>query len=118
MTGVDHLTSCTLNVSHGGPQVIRGGDGKWAYCGVGALDGKQAHISSVVEELSHCYATQICRKSTLLIDDDPQNISAALENGVNAILYCPSDASCVHRCILEMVSCHRISFNSEIGGGS
>jgi hypothetical protein len=98
--------------------VIRGGDGKWAYCGVGALDGKQAHISSVVEELSHCYATQICRKSTLLIDDDPQNISAALENGVNAILYCPSDASCVHRCILEMVSCHRISFNSEIGGGS
>ena len=72
------------------------------------LDMFQAHISSVVEELSHCYATQICRKNTLLIDDDPQNVNTALENGVNAILYCPADASCVHRSILEMISCSRI----------
>mmetsp|Transcript_2562 Transcript_2562/g.7507 ORF Transcript_2562/g.7507 Transcript_2562/m.7507 type:complete len:99 (+) Transcript_2562:546-842(+) len=88
--------------------IIRGSDGNWTYCGIGAISGKQAHISSVVEELSHCYATQICRKNTLLIDDDPQNVNTALENGVNAILYCPTDASCVHRSILEMISCSRI----------
>lgn len=85
--------------------IIRGSDGKWAYRGLGVRAGKQAHVSSVVEELTHCYATQIFRKNTLLIDDDPQNVSQALESGVNAILYCPADASCVHRGILEMMSC-------------
>lgn len=95
----------TMFPTEGHKIIIRGSDGKWAYCGLGAISGKQAHISSVVEELSHCYATQICRKNTLLIDDDPQNVNTALANGVSAVLYCPTDASCVHRSLLEMISC-------------
>lgn len=82
--------------------LIRGSDGNWNYCGIGALNGKQAHMSSVAEELSHCYAAQISKKNTLLIDDDPRNVSIALQNGVSAILCCPSDPTSVYRSILAM----------------
>lgn len=96
----------SLFPANGHKIIIRGRDGNWSYSGVGALSGKQPHMASVVEELSHCYAAQICRKSTLLIDDDPQNVGIALNNGVNAILCCPSDPSSVHRSILAMIAFH------------
>ena len=77
--------------------IIRGNDGNWFYGGQGSSRGKQPHIASAVEELSHAHAAQISRRSTLLIDDDAQNINDALVNGVNAILYAPHDASCLQR---------------------
>ena len=77
--------------------IIRGNDGNWFYGGQGSSRGKQPHIASAVEELSHAHAAQISRRSTLLIDDDAQNINDALVNGVNAILYAPHDPSCLQR---------------------
>jgi len=82
--------------------IIRGGDENWSYYGAGALGGKQPHMSSVVEEVSHCYATRICRGSTLLIDDDLNNVTIALEGGVNAVWCCPSDPSSVSRSIIAL----------------
>lgn len=84
--------------------VIRGGDGNWKYSGDGARSGKQPHMSSAVEELSHCYAAHICRKSTLLIDDDPENVRIALQNGVCAVLCCTSDPNSMRRSILAMAT--------------
>lgn len=81
---------------------IRGNDGNWHYAGIGSWKGKQSHIASAVEELSHCHLAQIHRRSTLLIDDDAQNISDALNSGINAILYSPSDPSCIERGILAI----------------
>jgi len=84
---------------------IRGGDGSWRYRGVASLRGKQPHIASAVEELSHCYLAQIDRRSTLLIDDDARNISDALNSGVNAILYSPTDPCCIERGISALLNC-------------
>jgi hypothetical protein len=65
---------------------IRGGDRSWKYTGGGSLQGKQPHMASAVEELeSNIMGLQITRNTTLLIDDDPQNIRIALTNGVRAV---------------------------------
>lgn len=69
--------------------VIRGADGSWHYGGGGCTAGKQAHIASAVEELnmiskkigSQSPYASVTRASTLLIDDDPANVAAALTNG-------------------------------------
>ena len=74
-----------------GPEVsqripIRGGDRSWTYTGGGSTQGKQPHMASAVEELeSHHAGLHITRNTTLLIDDDEQNIRVALTNGVRAI---------------------------------
>jgi len=82
--------------------IIRGNSGDWFYAGQGSLRGKQSHIASAVEELSHAHAAQISRGSTLLIDDDAQNINDALANGVSALLFVPADPSCVARGIAAL----------------
>jgi hypothetical protein len=65
---------------------IRGGDRSWKYTGGGSTQGKQPHMASAVEELeSHNAGLQITRNTTLLIDDDQQNIRIALTNGVRAV---------------------------------
>jgi|ERR1719181_406622 hypothetical protein len=82
---------------------IRGSDGNWFYAGQGSLEGKQPHLASAVEELTHCHSAQINRRTSLLIDDDAKNVSRALDNGVNAILFCPADSLCLRRGILALV---------------
>ncbi|EGB03713.1 hypothetical protein AURANDRAFT_72666 [Aureococcus anophagefferens] len=90
---------------------IRGSDGNWFYAGQGSLEGKQVRMvlespqfdSSAVEELTHCHSAQINRRTSLLIDDDAKNVSRALDNGVNAILFCPADSLCLRRGILALV---------------
>merc|ERR1711924_221385 len=42
--------------------IIRGNDGNWFYRGQGSSRGKQPHIASAVEELSHAHAAQISRR--------------------------------------------------------
>jgi hypothetical protein len=65
--------------------VIRGNDSTWQYLGTGLRAGKQAHIASAVEELTarsqrRGGGAAITRASTLLIDDDIDNVRAALEH--------------------------------------
>jgi hypothetical protein len=64
---------------------IRGGDKSWTYNGGGAKAGKQAHMASAVEELEHSGDVQITRATTVLIDDDANNVRHALSNGVRGI---------------------------------
>ncbi len=54
---------------------VRGEDGSWTYLGDGSHKGKQGHMASAVEELQSRFpCTDITRASTVLIDDDRQNI--------------------------------------------
>ena len=71
---------------------IRGNDSSWEYSGGGSREGKQGHISSACEEVTQnlqqmaaasvnpaaCGETR--RSTTLLIDDDGDNVAHALEN--------------------------------------
>ena len=59
---------------------------------MGSREGKQSHIASAVEELSAAHThLRITRKSTILLDDDVTNITAAHSNGVRAVLYQPEN---------------------------
>ncbi|KAJ1444453.1 hypothetical protein M885DRAFT_552902 [Pelagophyceae sp. CCMP2097] len=80
--------------------VIRGGDNTWQYEGMGPRDGKQSHMASAVEELTHRTSAQISRSSTLLIDDDSLNVDVALRHGVNAVMCSPEDPETIHRGIM------------------
>jgi hypothetical protein len=54
---------------------VRGEDGSWTYLGDGSHKGKQGHMASAVEELQSRFpSADITRASTVLIDDDRQNI--------------------------------------------
>ncbi|CAM9929681.1 unnamed protein product [Ascophyllum nodosum] len=64
---------------------IRGDDFSWDYEGRGATEGKQSHMASAVEELTQTHAASITRASTLLIDDDVNNVQIALSQGVKSI---------------------------------
>ena len=68
---------------------IRGSDGTWIYNGSGSRNGKQAHMSSAVEELRRRFNADITKATTLLIDDDTNNIRIALEEGLFAVLLDP-----------------------------
>eukprot|EP00605_Chrysophyceae_sp_TOSAG23-4_P002210 GSChrysophyteH1.ASY1.ANO1.2448.1 assembled CDS len=57
---------------------VRGRDLSWAYKGEGSKEAKQMHMASAAEELNW---------TTLLIDDDMNNIFIALKNRVRAV-YC------------------------------
>ena len=74
--------------------VVRGSDGTWQYEGRGCVGGKQAHIASAYEELnmkrsSGCAqaGALVTRRSTLLIDDEIENVEAALRADTNAVLF-------------------------------
>jgi hypothetical protein len=54
------------------------------------LDGKQKNMASAAEELSTLNPSrEITRGSTLLIDDDVNNIKIALQHGVRAVYFNP-----------------------------
>lgn len=73
--------------------VIRGNDNSWQYVGLGSTAGKQAHMASAAHELAAKHGVDITRKSTLLIDDDVNNIRAALKNKTPAVLFRPDDVT-------------------------
>ena len=64
---------------------IRGNDGTWRYDGTGSQDGKQAHMASAAEELRRRFDADITRDTTLLIDDDSNNIEIAQKVGMLAV---------------------------------
>jgi hypothetical protein len=70
---------------------IRADDNSWGYQGGGSIDGKQSHMASAAEELGEATGKLITRNSTLLIDDDANNIQVALQNKVRAIRFIPDD---------------------------
>eukprot|EP00816_Leptocylindrus_hargravesii_P013177 CAMPEP_0196808782 /NCGR_PEP_ID=MMETSP1362-20130617/8778_1 /TAXON_ID=163516 /ORGANISM="Leptocylindrus danicus, Strain CCMP1856" /LENGTH=185 /DNA_ID=CAMNT_0042183247 /DNA_START=881 /DNA_END=1438 /DNA_ORIENTATION=- len=70
---------------------IRGHDRSWAV--EGCLHGKQPHMASAIEEIySNVPDVEITRNSTLLVDDDDNNIDVALNEGVRAIWLDPNHA--------------------------
>ncbi len=71
--------------------IIRGNDDSWLYEGAGDLRGKQRHLASAAEEIVKSQHINITRKSTLLLDDDTQNVKIALLNRVPAIKLCPEN---------------------------
>jgi len=53
-------------------------------------DGKQKFLSSAAEQFERLQpGLVITRASTLLIDDDPNNIQIALDRGVRALWFMP-----------------------------
>ena len=72
---------------------VRGMDESWEYLGGGSRKGKQTHIASIAEELCAEHGVSITRSSTVLVDDDLDNIAAALEAHVRAVPYWPSEES-------------------------
>ncbi len=51
------------------------------------VDGKQKFMASSAQELMDRHSTNITRASTLLIDDDVNNISIALNEQTQALLF-------------------------------
>ncbi len=83
---------------------IRGGDRSWDYRGSGSLHGKQPHMASAVEELeSRNPGLQVSRNTTLLIDDDQQNIRHALKNSTRAIWFNPDKPHMLLQNIMKLV---------------
>ncbi len=85
---------------------VRGRDLSWDYQGKGCKDGKQHYMASAAEELNNMYNenivpneaygtrlgtgfTKITRATTMLIDDDMNNICIALKNKVRAVFCDP-----------------------------
>mmetsp|Transcript_6877 Transcript_6877/g.8862 ORF Transcript_6877/g.8862 Transcript_6877/m.8862 type:complete len:136 (-) Transcript_6877:200-607(-) len=100
---------------------VRGCDKKWDYAGV--CEGKQGHIASAFEELVYrkdndtdhpkCKTSwPITRASTLLIDDDPNNIQAAMKYDTPAILFNPKAAE--SEFIKEILNLPNISTVSSV----
>jgi|LauGreSBDMM110SN_4_FD.fasta_scaffold77502_1 hypothetical protein len=83
--------------------LIRGEDKSWEYIGGGSTEGKQAHMASAAEELSSKSRIKITRGSTLLIDDDCNNIRAAFNNKVRAIRFDPADISSTISCLISLI---------------
>jgi hypothetical protein len=80
---------------------IRGEDKSWEYLGGGSKDGKQRHMASAAEELADSSGLTITRDSTLLIDDDANNVRIALANKVRAIRFIPeNEKRCVDGCLV------------------
>jgi hypothetical protein len=79
---LEHITDRAAEIP------IRGGfpGSTFVYEGQGSTKGKQSHMASAVEELEERHkGLEITKASTLLIDDDANNIRYALEHGVRAI---------------------------------
>ncbi|KAL7574847.1 hypothetical protein ACA910_010684 [Epithemia clementina (nom. ined.)] len=83
---------------------IRGGDKTWTYIGEGSRHGKQAHMASAVEELlQHHDATEITKRTTILIDDDRKNIRHALTDGTRAVWFNPDKPHHLLRDLAKLV---------------
>ena len=83
---------------------IRGGDRTWSYEGAGSKAGKQGHMASAVEELlAQDPNREITRASTLLVDDDANNVNTALKEGVRAIWLNPDEPDSLLPNILELL---------------
>jgi hypothetical protein len=61
----------------------------------------QPHMASAAEELGQMNADILTRASTLLVDDDPSNISIALEHGVKAVWLNPQKPNEVMKLLEE-----------------
>eukprot|EP00560_Eucampia_antarctica_P000862 CAMPEP_0197834266 /NCGR_PEP_ID=MMETSP1437-20131217/21820_1 /TAXON_ID=49252 ORGANISM="Eucampia antarctica, Strain CCMP1452" /NCGR_SAMPLE_ID=MMETSP1437 /ASSEMBLY_ACC=CAM_ASM_001096 /LENGTH=69 /DNA_ID=CAMNT_0043438821 /DNA_START=370 /DNA_END=579 /DNA_ORIENTATION=- len=56
-------------------------------------EGKQSFMASAAEEFEAKYPKiEITRNTTLLVDDDSNNIRLALKNGVRGIWFDPHDS--------------------------
>jgi hypothetical protein len=87
---LEHITDRAAEIP------IRGGfpGSTFVYEGLGSTKGKQAHMASAVEELEERHkGLEITKASTLLIDDDANNIRYALQHGVRAIWLNPNKSS-------------------------
>lgn len=94
----------TVGIAAANEIPIRGGDRSWRYEGEGSLDGKQAHMASAVEELeTRNQGVQIAKSSTLLIDDDRNNIRFALHDSTRAIWFNPSKPHMLLQDIMRLV---------------
>ena len=83
---LDHIVG--IEVSQTIP--IRGGDRSWQYNGDGPHKGKQPHMASAVEELeTKNSGLQVTKSTTLLLDDDANNIRYALKDNTRAIWFNP-----------------------------
>ena len=75
---------------------IRGNDRTWEYMGNGMKMGKQQHMASAAEELMTKpgpggLAIDVRKSTTLLIDDDPNNIRLSLADKTRAVWFNPRD---------------------------
>ena len=83
--------------------IIRGRDRSWHYEGSGMKEGKQPFLASAVEELLTKYPDlAITKKTTLLVDDDPNNIKIALNDHVRGILFNPKRSGNLFKDILSI----------------
>jgi hypothetical protein len=91
---------------------IRGGDRSWKYKGGGSTRGKQAHMASAVEELEATHGrndeeggscVHITKNTTLLLDDDANNIRFALSEHVRAIWFNPKKPHLLLQDIAKLV---------------
>eukprot|EP01038_Epipyxis_sp_PR26KG_P012489 gene12489-16755_t len=82
--------------------VLRTSDGTWGNMGDINRDRKQKYMGSAAEELSQMNNVEISRGSTLLIDDDLDNIRVALDNFTRAIPLDPADPNRIINDILDL----------------
>ncbi len=83
--------------------VIRGRDHSFHYEGNGMKQGKQPFMASACEELlAKNPEMTITKNTTLLVDDDSNNIRLALRDGVRAILLDPKRSHLLIQDILDM----------------
>jgi len=75
----------------------------WNYEGNGMKEGKQPFMASAAEELATKHKDlAIKRCTTVLIDDDPENIRLALKDGVRGILLDPNRSHALLDDIMRM----------------
>lgn len=69
-------------------------------------EGKQSHMASAVEEFHHMHpemGVHITKNTTLLIDDDANNIRFSLRDGVRAIWLDPSNSSRLLQDLVDLI---------------
>eukprot|EP00934_Nitzschia_sp_Nitz4_P005386 Nitzschia sp. Nitz4//scaffold1_size375055//159883//160470//NITZ4_000264-RA/size375055-processed-gene-0.355-mRNA-1//1//CDS//3329541009//5376//frame0 len=82
---------------------IRGADRSWEYRGKGSMRGKQPFMASAVQEIESTKGgVQISKATTLLIDDDSNNIRSALKDGTRAIWFNPDKPHLLLQDILRL----------------
>eukprot|EP01039_Chlorochromonas_danica_P009866 gene9866-10912_t len=69
--------------------LIRGNgpDEQWRACYRQSQPGKLAHMASAAHEISQTHSIEITKASTLLIDDDTDNVATALKAGARAVVF-------------------------------
>lgn len=101
---VDHIARVLENLfpEFAHEIVIRGRNGSFHYEGNGMKQGKQPFMASACEELlTKNREMNISKNTTLLVDDDSNNIRLALSDGVRAILFLPDQS---HKLIQDILS--------------